>query len=190
MILSDQDIRKEIEAGRISFDPMPDFETQLQPASMDMRLGNEFKVFNHSQTPFIDLQKPETFENLTQSVFREENEPFVIHPHEFILGIVKESITLPDDVSVRIDGRSSLGRLGIIVHSTAGSINPGFSGQITLEMTNIGMMPVLMYPGMRVCQYVFHRLESPSLISYRERKDAKYNYQTSPGESKIVEEIK
>lgn len=188
MILSDKDIRKYIKEGKLGFDPMPDLEKQLSGASLDMTLANEFRIFQHSSKAYIDVSKPETFEGITKKVVIEDGCPFILHPNEFILGIIRESIKLPKDLSVRIDGKSSLGRIGIVVHSTAGHVNPGHEGALTLEITNIGMMPVALYPGMNICQLVFQCLSSPAQIGYTERKTSKYAHQKSPGESKIFRE--
>lgn len=190
MILSDRDIREYIKQGRISFDPMPDLDKQLSGASLDMTLANEFRVFQHATTPYIDINRPETFADITKKVVIPDGCPFILHPNEFILGIIRESIKLPKDLSVRIDGKSSLGRLGIVVHSTAGHVNPGHEGALTLEISNIGMMPVTLYPGMNICQLVFQRLTSPAAVGYTERKTSKYAFQRSPGESKIFTESK
>jgi dCTP deaminase len=188
MILSDRDIREYIKQGRLSFDPLPDLDKQLSGASLDMTLANEFRVFQHSTTPYIDINRPETFTDITKKIVVPDGCPFILHPNEFILGIIQESIKLPKDLSVRIDGKSSLGRLGIVVHSTAGHVNPGHEGALTLEISNIGMMPVTLYPGMNICQLVFQRLTSPAVVGYTERKSSKYAFQRSPGESKIFTE--
>ncbi len=188
MILSDRDIKKYIKEGKLSFDPMPDLETQLSGASLDMTLSNEFRVFQHTSIPYIDVSRPKTFKGLTKKVVVEDGCPFVLHPNEFVLGIMRESIKLPKNLSVRIDGKSSLGRIGIVVHSTAGHVNPGHEGALTLEISNIGMMPVALYPGMNICQLVFQQLSSPAQVGYTERKTSKYAHQKSPGESKIFTE--
>ncbi len=189
MILSDRDIKKYIEEGRIKIHPLPDFEIQLGPASLDVRLDNIFRVFNHNQIPYIDPKNKSTFENLTEVVKVEENKPFVLQPGQFILASTLEEVELPDDIGARIEGRSSWGRLGIIVHSTAGYIDPGFKGKITLEMSNIGMLPVLLYPGMRICQLSFEKLSSPAQKPYPQKKDAKYFGDRLPQESKIYKDF-
>lgn len=190
MNLSDHDIKKLLKEGVIGIDPKPNYKKQLSAASVDLTLGNEFKIFQHTSIPYIDVNQPRTFENLTKTVKVEDKEPFMLHPNEFVLATTRESIKLPDDIMVRIDGKSSLGRIGIIVHSTAGLVNPGWEGALTLEMTNIGMVPVALYPGMNICQIVFQRLTSAAEISYTKRKTSKYAYQKSPGESKIFHEVK
>ncbi|MCD6271123.1 dCTP deaminase [bacterium] len=189
MILSDRDIKKYIEEGKIKIHPLPDFEIQLGPASLDVRLDNIFRVFNHTQIPYIDPKNKSTFENLTEVVKVEENKPFVLQPGQFILASTLEEVELPDDIGARIEGRSSWGRLGIIVHSTAGYIDPGFRGKITLEMSNIGMLPVLLYPGMRICQLSFEKLSSPAQKPYPQKKDAKYFGDQLPQESRIYKDF-
>jgi len=189
VILSDRDIKKYIEEGKIKIHPLPDFEIQLGPASLDVRLDNIFRVFNHTQVPYIDPKNKSTFENLTEVVKVEENKPFVLQPGQFILASTLEEVELPDDIGARIEGRSSWGRLGIIVHSTAGYIDPGFKGKITLEMSNIGMLPVLLYPGMRICQLSFEKLSSPAQKPYPQKKDAKYFGDQLPQESRIYKDF-
>ncbi len=188
MILSDQDIRRYIKQGKIRIKPKPDLKTQLSSASLDLRLGKEFRLFEDTKCPFIDVRDKKTFKNITRLVRAKDSEPVIFQPNQFILGITLEEIYLPDDISVRIDGKSSLGRLGVVIHSTAGHIDPGFQGRITLEMSNIGNLPILLYPKMRICQLVFQQLSSPSEEPYYKRKNAKYLKNKHPGESKIHKE--
>jgi len=190
MILSDRDIKQYIKKGKLGFDPMPNLKKQLSGASLDMTLANKFRVFQHSSIPFIDINKPQTFEGITKVVKVKDGQAFILHPGEFVLGIMREAVKLPKDLSVRIDGKSSLGRIGIVVHSTAGHVNPGHVGALTLEISNIGMMPIALYPGMNICQLVFQQLSSPAEVGYTERKSSKYAHQKSPGESKIYCEQK
>jgi len=185
MILSDRDIKKLFNDQRIRITPEPNWEIQLGPASVDFKLGNEFRVFNHSTKPYIDPKSEETFKDLTRLVVLKDSDPFVLQPSEFVLGITQEEIALPDDIGARVEGRSSWGRLGIIIHSTAGYIDPGFQGRPTLEISNIGMMPILLYPGIRICQIAFERLTSPSEVPYSKKKDVKYFRDKQPQESKI-----
>ncbi|MEX2043343.1 MAG: dCTP deaminase [Patescibacteria group bacterium] len=201
MILSDRDIRKLIKSGQIKVSPAPDLKVQLQPASLDIRLSSRFRVFKPASTPYIDPQDKGTFANLTTGLDVTDDvkeqpllphlpkgpRAFVIHPGEFVLGSTLEHIELPDDIAVRIDGRSSLGRLGIVVHSTAGHVSPGWKGTLTLEITNIGVVPVLLYPGMRVCQFVFETMSSPVERAYGQAGN-KYAGQRSPDASKITDE--
>ena len=205
MILSDRDIRKSLESGHIKVDPAPDYETQLGTTSLDFRLGSQFRVFKPTSTPFIDPRNAKTFDNHTDIIDVSEEEDaeqsllphlpegpraFVIHPGEFVLGMTIETIELPDDIAGRLEGRSSLGRLGIVIHSTAGHFDPGFKGTVVLEITNIGVIPILLYPGMRFCQMVFEKLTSPVETSYSKRKASKYVGQQGPSSSALIEETK
>ncbi len=188
MILSDKDIKKYIKEGKIIIKPKPNFKNQLSAASLDLRLGNEFRIFEDTKYPFIDVKDPKTIQNITRLVRLKDTDPIIFQPNQFILAVTLEDISLPDDITVRIDGKSSLGRLGVIIHSTAGHIDPGFRGRVTLEMSNIGNLPILLYPKMRICQLVFQTLSSPSEIPYYKKKTAKYLKTKSPGESKIHKE--
>ena len=188
MILSDKDIKKYIKDGKIIIKPKPNFKNQLSAASLDLRLGNEFRIFEDTKYPFIDVKDPKTIQNITRLVKLKDTDPIIFQPNQFILAVTLEEISLPDDITVRIDGKSSLGRLGVIIHSTAGHIDPGFRGRVTLEMSNIGNLPILLYPKMRICQLVFQTLSSPSEIPYYKKKTAKYLKTKSPGESKIHKE--
>lgn len=187
MLLSDRDIKKFFKEGRIKIIPEPDWNIQLSPASVDFRLGEEFRVFNHSFVSHIDPKDENTFHNLTKTI--KEN-PFVLQPGEFILGVTLEEIELPGEIGARIEGRSSWGRLGIVVHSTAGYIDPGFRGKLTLEISNIGMLPVLLYPGMRFCQIAFEKLSSTAERVYSEKTDVKYFGDKGPQESRIHKDFK
>lgn len=188
MILSDKDIKKYIKEKKIIIKPRPILSKQLGSASLDLRLGKEFRVFDAIKNPVIDTKKPKTFKNITQLTKLKNNQPFAFQPGQFALAITLEEISLPDDIAARIDGRSSIGKLGIVIHSTAGHIDPGFRGKITLEMTNIGQVPVLLYPGMRICQLVFENLSSPAETPYFKKKTAKYLGGKSPTESKLNED--
>lgn len=189
MILSDKDIKKYIKEGKIIIKPKPNFKRQLGSASFDLRLGNEFRVFEHTKKPFIDTKDPKTFKNITQLIKLKNKEAFVFQPNQFVLAVTLEEVSLPDDIAARIDGRSSLGRLGIVVHSTAGHVDPGFRGRINLEMENIGMIPILLYPGTRICQLVFESLSSPVKVPYFKKKGAKYLDTKFPEESRLDREI-
>ncbi len=188
MLLSDQDIEKYIQRGEIKIDPAPDFEKQLGPASLDLKLGNEFKLFNYSTISHIDPRDKKTFNNLTKMIKLEDGQPFILHPQEFVLAATFEKVTLGNTIGARIEGRSSWGRLGLIIHSTAGYVDPGFSGRLTLEMTNIGQIPILLYSGMRICQLAFETLSSPAKISYSEKKDSKYVGDNLPQESRLYKD--
>lgn len=189
MILSDREIKQLLDEGKIKILPEPNLDEQLGSASLDLKLGDEFMVFEHTKKPYIDTKNPDTFKNMTKTIKVVDGEPFVFHPGEFVLGATLEEVELPDDTAARIDGRSSLGRLGIVIHSTAGHIDPGFRGKIVLEMENIGMIPVLLYPGMRVCQLVFEALSSPTTKPYHLKKNAKYVNVHHPEESKIEKDF-
>ena len=188
MILSDRDIKKALASGRISIQPKPDIKTQLGSCNVDLQLSTIYRVFNHSRTPYIDPQNPQTLVELTTEIVIKKGESFTLHPGEFILAMTKECIKMPDDLMGRLEGRSSIGRLGVVVHSTAATIDPGFRGNITLELANMGRIPVLLYPGMRICSLSFVELTSPAEIPYYKKKSAKYAGQKKPESSKIAEE--
>jgi dCTP deaminase len=162
VLLSDRDIVRELEAGRIGLEPSdPDM---VQPSSVDVRLDRYFRLFDNHKYPFIDpaVDQPE----LTRLIEVAPDEPFILHPGEFALGSTFEQVTLPDDVAARLEGKSSLGRLGLITHSTAGFIDPGFSGHVTLELANVATLPIKLWPGMKIGQLCFFRLSSPSANPY------------------------
>ena len=188
MILSDRDIKKAITSKRIRITPVPDWKTQLGSCALDLRLGTVYQVFDHSRTPYIDPQNPETLANITTKIKVKKGEAFTLHPGEFILAITEESISMPDDLAGRLEGRSSIGRLGVVVHSTAATIDAGFRGNITLELANMGRIPVMLYPGMRICSVSFEELSSSVSVPYYKKKTAKYAGQKSPEASKIAEE--
>lgn len=188
MVLSDRDLKQAIQKKRIVIKPFPDFEQQLGSNSIDLRLGKTFRVFDHSNHPFIDPFKKNIGDEITRVLKKKKDEPFIIHPGEFVLGTTVEYIEVPDDLVGSLEGRSSIGRLGIIIHSTAASIECGFRGNITLEIANLGKMPVALYPDMRICSISFLRLTSPALVPYYKKKNAKYSGQTGPQESKYSED--
>lgn len=162
MLLSDRDIRQQISSGRVSIEPWdPDF---VQPSSLDVRLDRYFRLFDNHKYPVIDPAAEQT--DLTRLVDVGMEEPFVLHPGEFVLGSTYELVSLPDDVAARLEGKSSLGRLGLLTHSTAGFIDPGFSGHITLELSNTATMPIKLYPGMKIGQLCFFQLTSPAEAPY------------------------
>ena len=158
MLLSDRDIRAEIDDGRVCLEPYD--EDMVQPSSIDVRLDKFFRLFDNHKYPFIDPaeEQPE----LTHLVEVERDEPFILHPGEFVLGSTFEIVTLPDDLAARLEGKSSLGRLGLLTHSTAGFVDPGFSGHVTLELSNVATLPIKLWPGMKVGQLCFIRLSSPT----------------------------
>jgi dCTP deaminase len=188
-ILSDQDIKKYLEEGKISIKPLEDPERQIQPSSVDLRIGNEFKGFRIIRKPCIDPLDKSDLESYMESFHLDQGEAFIIHPGEFALATTYEAVKLPDDLVARVEGRSSMGRLGITMHVTAGYIDPGFQGKITLEISNIGKMPVALYTGQRVCQIVFETMTSPSQRPYgHPERDSKYMGQDRPVTSKIKQD--
>ncbi|MCO7239972.1 MULTISPECIES: dCTP deaminase [unclassified Aeromicrobium] len=162
MLLSDRDILAEIDAGRVSLDPFE--RTMIQPSSIDVRLDKFFRVFDNHKYPHIDPAADQS--DLTRPVEVAGDETFVLHPGEFVLGSTFELVTLPDDVAARLEGKSSLGRLGLLTHSTAGFIDPGFSGHVTLELANVATLPIKLYPGMKIGQLCFFRLTSAAEHPY------------------------
>lgn len=187
MILSDRDIRTELASGRVKVvSARHDVSAHVHASSLDLHLGSTFKIYEHSKFAVLDPKKPESFIGNTRRIDVKDNEPFIVQPGEFILGVTEEIITVPDDLVVRVEGRSSLGRLGIIVHSTAGFVDPGFSGTITLEISNLNRLPVALYPGMRVCQLAFEKMTSAAEQPYHLKPFSKYQGQTLPEESRLA----
>ncbi len=158
VLLSDKDLRAEIASGRVRIEPYDD--AMVQPSSIDVRLDRYFRVFENHRYPHIDPaeEQPE----LTRLVEPEKGEPFILHPGEFVLGSTYETVSLPDDLAGRLEGKSSLGRLGLLTHSTAGFIDPGFSGHVTLELSNVATLPIKLWPGMKIGQLCIFRLSSPA----------------------------
>ncbi|WNM24218.1 dCTP deaminase [Demequina capsici] len=177
MLLSDRDIRAEIESGRIALDP---YEPEMiQPSSIDVRLDRFFRIFENHRYAVIDPAQEQP--DLTRLVEVEGDAPFVLHPGEFVLGSTFESVTLPDDVAARLEGKSSLGRLGLLTHSTAGFIDPGFEGNVTLELSNTATLPIKLWPGMKIGQLCFFRLTSPAEHPYgSDRYGSRYRGQRGP----------
>ena len=188
MVLSDVDIKRYIREGKIRITPELPPE-QFGSCSVDFRLGREFNVFEHSRFPYIDLRSKTAFDGLMSSVTVEPGEPFILQPREFVLAITEEKLDLDADVLGRLEGRSSLGRIGIIVHGTAGLFDPGWTGQATLELSNLGRMPVALYPGMRICSFTFEQLSTPSSMPYRQKPNNKYANQTAPLASRLDREV-
>ena len=181
VLLSDRDIRAEIAAGRVGCEPYS--ESMIQPSSVDVRLDKFFRVFENHKYSVIDpsIEQPE----LTREVITEGAEPFILHPGEFVLASTYEVITLPDDIAGRLEGKSSLGRLGLLTHSTAGFIDPGFSGHITLELSNVANLPVKLFPGMKIGQLCLIRLSSPAEHPYgSEKYGSRYQGQRGPTASR------
>ena len=181
MLLSDRDIRAEVDAERVVLDPWD--ESMVQPSSVDVRLDRFFRLFDNHKYQHIDpaVDQPD----LTRLVEVDAQEAFVLHPGEFVLGATFEVITLPDDVAARLEGKSSLGRLGLLTHSTAGFIDPGFSGHVTLELSNVATLPITLWPGMKIGQLCFFRLSSPAEYPYgSERYGSRYQGQRGPTASR------
>lgn len=181
MLLSDRDIRTEIESGRVKLDPFQ--PEMIQPSSVDVRLDRYFRVFENHRYPHIDpsMEQPD----LTRVVEPEGDEPFILHPGEFVLASTYEVITLPDDIASRLEGKSSLGRLGLLTHSTAGFIDPGFSGHVTLELSNVATLPIKLWPGMKIGQLCMFRLSSPAEHPYGSQKyGSRYQGQRGPTPSR------
>lgn len=188
MILSDRDIRAALKAGDIVVKPKPNLAEQLGSSSLDLRLGYEFRVFKHRKQPFVDPFDPKTTDGMTELVKIGKKDPYVIHPSEFVLASTLEWVEWSDSLAARVDGRSSLGRLGLVIHSTAGHIDAGWRGALTLELRNIGMAPILLYPKMRICQLVFEQLSSPAEVPYTKKQSAKYHSQHATKETAISTE--
>lgn len=188
MVLSDRDIKVALKDKRIVFDPEIDIATQLGSCLIDLRLGNTFRVFNHSSIAVIDPRDSQLMDKVTTVIKVSTNEAFILHPGEFVLAVTREYIEVPDDLTGRLEGRSSIGRLGVVVHSTAANIECGFRGHITLELANMGPIPVKLYPNMRICSISFEQLTSPAEVPYHKKRGAKYVRQKEPGMSRIAEE--
>jgi dCTP deaminase len=181
VLLSDRDIRTEIDAGRVVLEPFD--SAMIQPSSVDLRLDRLFRVFENHRYPHIDPAEDQP--DLTRLVEPDDDEPFILHPGEFVLGSTYEVITLPDDIAARLEGKSSLGRLGLLTHSTAGFIDPGFSGHVTLELSNVATLPIKLWPGMKIGQLCFFRLSSPAEHPYgSERYGSRYQGQRGPTPSR------
>lgn len=188
MILSDGDIKKAIASKRIVITPKPDFVTQLGSCSIDLRLGDIFRVFNHSKFPFIDPSKKDFSNEITKEVKVKKGEHFIMQPGDFVLAVTLENVKIPSDLMGRLEGRSSLGRLGLVVHSTASTFDAGWDGKPVLELGNLGRMAISLTPGMRICAMTFEQLSSPAQTPYTSKKFAKYKFQQAPEESRIHQE--
>ena len=184
MILSDRTIREELEAGRIGIDPLG--EGCIQPSSVDLHLDHFFRVFLNHHTPVIDVKLPQ--DDLTQLLEIEPDRPFILHPGEFVLGSTLERVSLPDDLVARLEGKSSLGRLGLLIHSTAGFVDAGFDGHLTLELSNVATLPITLYPGMKIGQISFLRMTTPADSPYGTASTrSKYQGQRGPTVSRYFE---
>ena len=181
MLLSDRDIREQLESGRVGLDPLD--LGMIQPSSIDVRLDKYFRLFDNHKYPFIDPREDQ--DELTRLVEIQEGEPFILHPGEFVLGSTYELVTLPDDIAARLEGKSSLGRLGLLTHSTAGFVDPGFSGHVTLELSNVATLPIKLWPGMKIGQLCFIRLTSAAEKPYGSAEySSRYQGQRGPTASR------
>jgi dCTP deaminase len=166
MLMSDRDIRASIEAGQIGLEPLD--MSLLQPSSFDVRIDRFFRLFDNHKYAFIDPAEQQ--DDLTRFVEVAPDEPFILHPGEFVLGSTYEFVSLPDNIAARLEGKSSLGRLGLVTHSTAGFVDPGFNGHVTLELSNMATLPIKLWPGMKIGQLCFFQLSSPSETPYGSAK--------------------
>jgi dCTP deaminase len=189
MILSDRDIKQAIDDGKITVEPRDGLERRIGPDGIDFRLGHTFLVFERNKQGYIDLRRAETLKGTTRQIDIKTGEPFIIHPNELVLATTLERLSLSDDLLGRLEGRSSLGRLGIIVHSTASIFHPGWDGTATMELGNLGVMPIALYPRMRICSFTFERMTSPVEKPYGSSGTSKYQGQSGPLSSGIWEEV-
>ncbi|MDF2091082.1 dCTP deaminase [Knoellia sp. 3-2P3] len=181
MLLSDRDIKAEIDSDRVRLEPYD--PGMIQPSSIDVRLDKFFRLFDNHKYPVIDPSQDQP--DLTRLVEVEPNDGFVLHPGEFVLGSTLETVTLPDDLAARVEGKSSLGRLGLMTHATAGFVDPGFSGHVTLELSNVATLPIILWPGMKIGQLCFFRLSSPAENPYGSAKyGSHYQGQRGPTASR------
>ena len=181
MLLSDRDIKAELGTGRIALEPYQ--AEMIQPSSIDVRLDRYFRLFDNHKYPFIDPAEDQP--ELTRLVEVDSDQAFILHPGEFVLGSTYEQVTLPDNVAARLEGKSSLGRLGLLTHSTAGFIDPGFSGHVTLELSNVATLPIKLWPGMKIGQMCFFRLSSPAEHPYGSSEySSRYQGQRGPTASR------
>jgi dCTP deaminase len=181
VLLSDRDIKAELDSGRVRLDPFA--PGMVQPSSIDVRLDRYFRLFDNHKYPFIDPAEDQP--ELTRLIEAKPSEPFILHPGEFVLGSTYELVTLPDDIAARLEGKSSLGRLGLLTHSTAGFIDPGFSGHVTLELSNVATLPIKLWPGMKIGQMCFFRLSSPAEKPYGSSEySSRYQGQRGPTASR------
>lgn len=187
MIFSDRDIKRLLAEGQIKVLPELDLTTQLGSCSIDLRLGNEFSIFNYNKFAYIDILDSQQVHH-TQEVVVQDDEKFFLHPRTFVLASTVERVELADDIVARLEGRSSLGRLGVIVHATASIVDPGFRGRLVLELANHGTMPVALYPGMRICSLTFEPVSTAVDVPYWRKAGAKYVDQSGPVASRISDD--
>lgn len=184
VILSDRSIGEELDAGRVIIEPLD--RSHIQPSSVDLRLDHRFLVFRNHTMPVIDVKKD--LSELTEPLEASDERPFILHPGEFVLGSTLERVVLPDNLVARLEGKSSLGRLGLLIHSTAGFVDAGFDGQITLELSNVANLPITLYPGMKIGQISFMRMTTPASNPYGSGSlGSKYQGQQGPKPSRYWE---
>jgi dCTP deaminase len=187
VILSDRSLREAIAAGRLVIDPLDD--DAIQPSSIDVRLDNRFRVFYTARHPYIDVKQP--MDDLTELVEVKPEDAFILHPGEFVLGSTLEEVGIPADLAARLEGKSSLGRLGLMTHSTAGFLDPGFVGHVTLELSNVANLPITLYPGMRIGQIAVFQLTTAAERPYGSRGvGSKYQGQRGPTPSRYWENFR
>jgi dCTP deaminase len=184
MILSDRTIREAIDAGRIVIDPFD--PACVQPSSVDLHVDSQFRVFANSRYPYIDVK--EEMPDLTELVEVKPDEPFILHPGEFVLGSTLERVGIPNDLVARLEGKSSLGRLGLLIHSTAGYVDPGWDGYLTLELSNVANLPITLYPGMKIGQISFFMLTTEAEVPYGSAGN-KYQGQRGPTPSRFFKDF-
>ena len=187
MVLSDRSIREEIEEGRIVIRPLG--EGCIQPASVDVHLDRNILVFRNNRVPYVDIRA--NTEQLTEKVVMGDDDPFMLHPGEFVLGSTLEHVEVPADLVARLDGKSSLGRIGLLIHSTAGYVDPGWKGHLTLELSNVSNVPITLYHRMRIGQISFSRLTTPAEHLYGDKElGSKYQGQQEATPSRVYEEYR
>jgi dCTP deaminase len=185
MILSDRSIKEAIAAGSIEIEPYD--EACVQPSSVDVHVADSFRVFHNARHAYIDVRQE--MDDLTELITIEDDGPFILHPGEFVLGSTAERVKIPNDLVARLEGKSSLGRLGLLIHSTAGYVDPGWDGSLTLELSNVANLPITIYPGMRIGQISFFQLTSEAEVPYGSA-GSKYQGQRGPTASRFFEEFK
>ncbi len=180
MVLSNRDIKKYIKEGKIKVSPKPNFKKQLGPCSLDLHLGNVFKIFKLSDYPYLDLKRKIDFNDLMEEIKIKDDAPFILQPRAFVLATTKEEFSLPDDIIARLDGRSSLARIGVVVHLSSARFDPGWRGRAVMELGNLGSMPVVLYAGVtRICALTFEQLSSPTTEPYNKSQKRKYTNQNN-----------
>jgi dCTP deaminase len=185
MILSDGEILRRLSEGDLTIEPLDDPDLQVQPASVDLRLGREFLEFQHANIPCIHPNSEQEVEEYVDETVVEEGGEYILHPGDFVLGTTHERVEIPPDIIAHVQGRSSMGRLAVVIHATAGIIDPGYRGQVTLELSNLGTAPVALTPGMRISQVIFTELTSAAERPYGAERGSKYQDQSGPQASRI-----